>query len=181
MADFDPAPSDEMLEEELEEWERTHDTRQRIKHVLAGVREPTPVSQIADRARCSQKTARKHLEELVDDRIVLKVTDPQGSRYYRNDEYFEWRRADQLSVEYSEAALVDELAELEERDQLFQEEFDSTTPTHVEFPPEEASHKEIHDLWDTLTSWETVRRDIERYREALRLARRRDDEALVAD
>lgn len=74
-----------MLEEEVAEWKKTHDTRQRIKHILIGIREPVSASQIAEQARCSPKTARKYLEELVDERIALKVDGPRGDRYYRNE------------------------------------------------------------------------------------------------
>jgi hypothetical protein len=181
MVDFDPAPSDELLKEEEMAWKQTHDTRQRLKHVLTGIRDPTPVSQIAERAQCSAKTARKHLEELVDERLVLKIDDPQGNRYCRNDEYFAWRRAHQLSVEHTEAALLDQLDELETHEQTYHDQFDATTPTDVEFPPEGATHDEIHEMWEALTTWETLRRDIDRYREALRLARKRSDDALLAD
>ena len=181
MADFGPAPSDEALEEELRTWERTHDTRRRVKQVVIGVRNPIPVSRIANRARCSSKTARKHLRELAEERIVLRVTDPQGDRYCRNDEYFEWRRAHRLSSDFSEAALLDRLEEFDERDREYCTRFDAESPRRVEFPPEGATHDEIHDLWESLTAWENVRRDIERYREALRLAKQRNGEPLAAD
>lgn len=181
MADFSPTPSDQALSEELESWERTHDTRQRIKHVMTGIREPTPVSQIADRARCSTKTARKHLEELVEERIISKIDDPQGNRYSRNKEYFEWRRAHRLSVDHSEAELLDHLGDLEEQEQTYRTRFNADTPKSVDFPPEGATHDEIHEMWENLTTWETLRHDITRYREALRLARKRDDETLLAD
>lgn len=181
MADFDPAPPDDLLEEEVAEWKQRHDTRQRIKQVLIGIREPVPASQIAEQARCSSKTARKHLEDLVDERIVLKVNDPQGDRYCRNDEYFEWRRAHQLSVNHSETELLGKLDDLETQEQTYQSQFDALSPTIVDFPPENATHDEIHEMWEELTAWETLRRDIERYREALRLARKRSNEALLAD
>ena len=101
MSDFGPEPPDDMLDGEIEKWKQTHDTRQRIKQVMTGVRDPMPVSQIAERVRCSPKSARKYLDELVEERIVLRVDDPQGDRYCRNDEYFTWRRAHQLSVDHS--------------------------------------------------------------------------------
>lgn len=181
MTEIGPAPSTDALEEEMASWEQTHDTRQRIKDVMVGVREPTPVSGIADRARCSTKTARKHLEELVEERIVSKVADPQGARYRRNDEYFAWRRAHRLSVEHAEPELLDQLDALEDEDRSYRERFDAESPTDVEFPPEDAGHEEIHELWEALTAWETLRSDIERRREALRLARKRGSEALSAD
>jgi DNA-binding transcriptional ArsR family regulator len=181
MDSFGPTPAGDALDEELESWIQTHDTRHRIKHVMAGVREPKPVSHIAERAQCSPKTARKHLEELVDERIVSKTDDPQGARYRRNDEYFAWRRAHQLSVDHSEAELLDHLGELEDREEAQQNRFDAELPAYVEFPPEDATHGEIHEIWEALTSWETLRDDIQRYREALRLARKRSDEALSAD
>jgi DNA-binding transcriptional ArsR family regulator len=181
MASFGPTPTDKILDEELESWAQTHDTRHRIKQVTAGIREPKPASHIAERAQCSPKTARKHLEELVDERIVSKTDDPQGARYRRNEEYFAWRRAHQLSVDHSEAELLDQLGELDNREEAYQNRFNAELPANVEFPPENATHDEIHELWEALTSWETLRNDIQRYREALRLARKRSDEALSAD
>lgn len=181
MENFDPAPPDELLEEEETAWKQSHDTRERIKHVLIGLREPTPVSQIAESAHCAAKTARKHLEAFADERLALKIDDPQGTRYCRNDEYFAWRRAHQLSVEHTETALLDRLGELEARVQAYQNQFDATAPSDVAFPPEDATHEEIHELWEALTTWETVVRDIDRYREALRLSRKRSNDTLFAD
>jgi len=76
---------------------------------------------------------------------------------------------------------VDRLEESEERDREYRARFDADLPRRVEFPPGGATHDEIHDLWESLTAWESVRLDIERYREALRLAKKRNGEPLAAD
>lgn len=181
MVEFGPAPSDTALETELAEWEQSHDTRQRVKQVMVGIREPTPASTVAERARCSPNTARKHLRELVDERIVLKVDGPQGTRYHRNDEYFAWRRAHQLSVTHTEEDLLSHLEGLGDRDQEFRDRFKAATPTDVDFPPDDISHDDLHGLWEDLTAWANVRRDVALIRDAIRLAHKRGEEPLSAD
>ncbi|WP_331232252.1 DUF7342 family protein [Natronorarus salvus] len=180
MSSFGPAPSDSTIEDEVADWKQTHGTRQRVKQVLAGVRTPLAASDVAEQAHCTTKSARKYLEELVDERIARKIEDSRGARYLRNEEYHRWRRADALSTEYSESELLTALDRLEQRDADYRDRFEVSTPDAVEFPPDDATHDEIHDLWETLTDWESVREEMHLHREALRIARHRTDTPLSA-
>ncbi len=62
---FDPAPPDGAITKEQEVWTETTNTRNRIRSVAFGLRDPETVAMIADRAQCSANTARNQLEEFV--------------------------------------------------------------------------------------------------------------------
>ncbi len=70
---FDPAPPDGAITKEQEVWTETTNTRNRIRSVAFGLRDPATVAIIADRAQCSANTARTHLEEFVTLGIVRNM------------------------------------------------------------------------------------------------------------
>ena len=96
------------------------------------------------------------------------------TRYARNDEYFRWRRANELTTENDAKDLLAELERLEVSDERFRERYGVPTPGKVEFP-DDADHGEIHDRWTDTGEWETVRREIALHKEAIRMIRRRAD------
>ncbi|WP_129114039.1 DUF7342 family protein [Halegenticoccus tardaugens] len=174
MPEFGPAPSDESIERERERWIETRDTRQRVKDVIVGVREPTPIAALAERAACSPNAARKHLSELADLGVARRWTDGDRARYARNDEYFRWRRANELATERTSEELLDRLRTLKSEDEAFQERYGVPTPDAVSFPPD-ADHETVHELWETTGEWASIRRDLGVYRDAISMARRKRD------
>jgi predicted ArsR family transcriptional regulator len=174
ISEFDPTPSDEALEHQREQWVESRDTRQRIKDIIVGVREPTPVAQIAEQSQCSKNAARKHLEKLADLGVARRITDGQRTRYARNDEYFRWHRANELAASNSAEELLDRLQTLEMVDEEFQERYGVSTPDAVPFP-EDADHETIHERWEDAGEWATIRHDTGIYRDAIRMVRRQSD------
>ena len=174
MPTFDPAPPDDALTKEQEVWTETTNTRSRIRTVVLGLHEPATVATIAERAQCSANAARTHLEEFVTLGIIRKHEQSTGTRYARNEAYVHWRRANELAVSHSVEELLDELAGLETTYDQFQEQFNASAPPDVDLPPE-ATHAEIEAQLETLSEWATVREEIDRHKEAIRIARRTDD------
>lgn len=175
MTEFDPTPSDEALERQREQWIENHDTRQRIKEIIVGIHDPTSVAQIAEQAQCSANAARKHLKELADLGIARTWTD-QRTQYARNDEYFRWRRANELATKHTDTELLDRLQSLEASDSEFQEKFGVTTPDAVPFP--EDAHETIHERWEAANEWASIRYDTGIYQDAIRIAQRRQDDRI---
>lgn len=171
---FDPAPPDDALTKEQAVWTETTNTRTRIRTVVLGLHEPATVATIADRAQCSANAARTHLEEFVTLGIVRKHEQSTGTRYARNEAYVHWRRANELAVLHSLEELLDELASLETTHDQFQEQFNASAPSDVDLPSE-ATHAEIEAQLETLSEWATVREEMDRHKEAIRIARRTDD------
>lgn len=174
MSEFSPAPSNEALETERRQWRETRDTRERIEEVVVGIHELTSVAEIAESAYCSANAARKHLAHLAGLGVVRRATGEGMTRYARNDEYFRWRRANELTTENDAKDLLAELERLEVSDERFRERYGVPTPGKVEFP-DDADHGEIHDRWTDTGEWETVRREIALHKEAIRMIRRRAD------
>lgn len=173
MDEFDPDPSDAAVDAETDEWIESQDTRGRIKAVVTGLGEPTAASTIAEQAHCSTNAARKHLNEFAELGIVRRTEAEGGFQYSRNRAYFEWRRANELVQRESVETLLETLAELEDREEAFQTRFSAPTPEAVDIP-ERATHDEIESQLAKLREWATVREEISRHTDAIRMARRSD-------
>ena len=174
MSEFGPVPSREALETEREQWAETHDTRERIEDIVVGFRGPTSVAEIAESAHCSANAARKHLSQLADLGIVCRVSEQGTTCYTRNDEYFRWRRANELATEHHIEELLAGLERLEATEERFRERYRVPTPADIEFS-DDADHAAIHERWEVSGEWETVRREIALHKEAIRMARRREE------
>ncbi|MCH7661143.1 MAG: helix-turn-helix transcriptional regulator [Euryarchaeota archaeon] len=173
MEEFGPDPSSEALDAEREQWDGL-DTRQRVRQVVTGCRDPTSVAEIAARAGCSENAARKHLVDLADLGVVERHSKGRSNRYARNNEYVRWRQANELVTNHSSEKLFAQLRELEEREAVFRDEYGVGTPNEVAFP-DNADHETIHERWEETGEWATIRWQIEIHRDALRMAKRRRD------
>lgn len=173
MSEFGPEPSETAVAAETDEWVGSQDTRSRVKTVVTGLREPTAAAKIAAQAHCSATTARKYLAEFVELGIVRRTETENGSQYSRNEAYFEWRRANELAQTASIEELIEQLADLEDREAAFQSAFSTPTPEAVDVS-ESATHEEIESQLAKLREWSTVRAEIARHRDAVRIARRAD-------
>ena len=173
MTAFDPAPPDGALARERESWRETTTIRERLRSVVMGLQVPASAATIAERALCSANAARAHLEEFVDIGIVRKHQDSAGARYVRNEAYVHWRRANELATSNTIEELLEECSTLEATDEQYREQFDAATPSDVDLPTE-ADHAALEARLETLSAWATVRESIDRYKEAIRIARRSD-------
>ena len=72
------------------------DTKQRVYGAVLHARDPMTAVEIAERADCSAESARTHLSFYADLGIVVRH-DGRPARYERNDDYFEWRRVNELA------------------------------------------------------------------------------------
>ncbi|MEY7849103.1 hypothetical protein AB7C87_07865 [Natrarchaeobius sp. A-rgal3] len=144
--------------------------RERLLDVVVGLRTPTKVSTIAERADCDTETARDYLEWF-DEMGMVHRHDGRPVRYERNDAYFRWRRIDHIRTEYAEQDIVDALAETIEQIEEYRTQFDAKHPDEVSLV--EANQNlgmSTEAAWEALSEWETLER-----RAALLDAARRDD------
>ncbi len=72
------------------------DTKQRVYGAVLHARGPMTAAEIAERADCSEESARTHLSFYTDLGIVIRH-EGRPVRYERNDDYFEWRRVNELA------------------------------------------------------------------------------------
>ncbi|QLG49663.1 DUF7342 family protein [Natrinema halophilum] len=142
------------------QWDSDRTTFQRVYDLLVGTTEPASARQFAEWADCSENGARQALEQLVE----MDIADSTGSRpalYRRNPSYFRWKRVETLAREHGANTLRARLEELISEDRKLQEKYDVPEPDAVVVADEPAeNHDMLHDRWDDLTEWRTIRRDI---------------------
>jgi predicted ArsR family transcriptional regulator len=144
--------------------------RERLLDVVVGLRTPTKVSTIAERADCDTETARDYLEWF-DEMGMVQRHDGRPVRYERNDAYFQWRRIDRIREEYSEQEIVDALGDTLEQIEDYRAQFDATHPDEVSLvDATQEQNLSTEAAWEALSEWKTLEQ-----RAALLDAARRND------
>jgi len=157
------------------QWDADRTTFQRVYDILVGTTDPVSAQQFAEWARCSETGARQALEQLVEMGIAER-TGTRPAQYQRNPSYFQWKRVETLAREHSAGELRSRLAELIEADQDLQETYGVPDPDAVvvsDYPVED--HEALHDRWDDLTEWRTIRQDITILKRAVQRAESPND------
>ena len=161
-------------------WQDERTTFQRVYDVLVGAQSFLTAQEFADRAECSETAARNALEQLAEMGIA-EHRDGRPARYRRNDSYFRWKRVESLAREHSSNELKNRLEELVAEDEAFQEEYGVPDPDAVstaDLPIDD--HDTVHERWEDLSEWRTVRRDIKLLRRAVDRVRSHADDGLHA-
>lgn len=143
-----------------EHWREDRTTFQRVYDVLVGTTEPASAQQFAGWAACSENGARQALEQLVEMGIAER-TGERPATYARNPSYLRWKRIERLARERTPKDLRDRLEECLERDRELQDRYGVPEPDTVVVGKDEAiDHETVHERWDDLAEWRTIRRDI---------------------
>lgn len=142
-----------------ERWVADRTTFQRVYDVIAGLTEPTAARQVAEWANCSENGAREALEQLVEMGIANR-TDSRPALYRRNQSYFRWKRIEEMARGHDRRELRDRLEDLLEADQAYQDRYGVPDPDAVALDDAFDDHEALHDRWDDLTEWRTIRRDV---------------------
>ena len=152
-------------------WQDERTTFQRVYDVLVGSQSFLTAQEFADRAACSETAARNALEQLAEMGVV-EHRDGRPARYRRNDSYFRWKRVESLAREHDPDDLHDRLDDLIAEDEAFQDEYEVPDPdavsTAADMPVDD--HDAVHDRWEDLSEWRTVRHDIKLLRRAVERA-----------
>lgn len=156
----DPRPSDTHEGEARSQWDAERTTFQRVYDYLVGTREFVTAAEFAERANCSEAGARSALDQLAEMGIAdRRDTRPAG--YRRNESYFRWKRIEELADEHTADELRDTVEDLIEEDEQFQEQYGVPAPDALSPETFETDdHEAIHELWEDVTEWRTIRRDI---------------------
>jgi len=129
------------------------DTKQRVYGAVLHAREPTTVSEIAERADCSAESARTHLSFYADLGIVVRH-EGRPVRYERNNDYFEWRRVSELARENAVDELQVRVSELTDRIEEYRDEYDADSPAEIDVLEFDAAR--IDDVYADLGDWATA-------------------------
>ena len=129
------------------------DTKQRVYGAILQAREPMTAAEIATRADCSDESARTHLAFYADLGIVIRH-DGRPVKYERNDEYFEWRRVNELARTKTVEELQTRVAELTDRIEEYRTEYDADSPAKVDVLEFDASR--VDGIYTDLGDWATA-------------------------
>jgi predicted transcriptional regulator len=160
-------------------WQDERTTFQRVYDVLVGSQSFLTAQGFADRAECSETAARNALEQLAE-MGVAERRDGRPARYRRNGSYLRWKRVESLARERDPDELQDRFDDLVAEDEAFQDEYGVPDPdavsTAADLPVDD--HDAVHDRWEDLSEWRTVRRDIKLLRQAVERAHGRVDDGV---
>ena len=144
--------------------------RERLLDIVVGLRTPTKVSTIGQRADCDTETARDYLEWFNEMGMVHRH-DGRPVRYERNDAYFQWRRINQIREDYSKQEIAEALVDTLEQIDDYRAQFDAEHPDEVSLVDvTREKNMSTEAAWEALSEWETL----ERQAALLDTARRND-------
>lgn len=114
------------------EWEAETTPAERVKTVLSDQYEPLSADDVADDARVSPKTARKHLESLAANGYARTEAGPNGGTLYaRSPESLVVEQAADILDERSTAELTERIEEMREKVSRFQREYGVDSPEEL--------------------------------------------------
>jgi DNA-binding transcriptional regulator GbsR (MarR family) len=129
------------------------DTKQRVYGAVLHARDPMTAAELAERADCSTESVRTHLSFYADLGIVI-THEGRPVRYERNDDYFEWRRVNELARENTVDELQTRVSELTERIEAYQTEYGAESPADIDVLEFDAER--IDDVYAELGQWATA-------------------------
>ncbi len=142
----------------LEQWVEGTTPFERVYEISCRVYDPVSAPQIADRARVSPTTARKHLRTLVNAGEVEISQDGQTTLYRRSETAIVTEHAQSLLAERTLEEIAAGIAEMKATIQSWREEYGVDSPE--EFARELDVSDADSDYGALLTEWQTTRRNL---------------------
>jgi len=163
---LDPEEFTDINEVVSDEWEAETTPYERVREVISHVYTPESADNIAETALTSPKTARKHLTALAEEGFVETESGSHGGTLYRrSSESLVVEQAADILDNVSRAELTDRIAEMRHTIREFQNEYDAESPqelvvaeTNRAFTETDSEQDDIDP--ETLTEWQTTRRNL---------------------
>lgn len=142
----------------VEEWVEETTPFERVYEIVHQTYDPESADQIADRARVSPTTARKHLRALVNSGEVTTVQHGQTTCYRRSETAIVTEHAQSLLTERTPDEIASGITDMKATIQEWREQYG------VESPEEFARELDVTDADSehgaVLTEWQTTRRNL---------------------
>jgi DNA-binding transcriptional ArsR family regulator len=165
------------------EWESETTPAERVRAVLKHAYEPVSADTVADDARVSPKTARKHLDALAEEGYARTEPGPNGGTLYaRSPESLVVEEAAAILGEVSVEELTERIDEMRERVAEFRDEYGVDSPEDLAVVRANETLSGRGDATeitpDERREWQTTRRNLAFATAALSIA---NAERFVAD
>ena len=142
----------------VDDWVAETTPFERVYESIRRVYDPVSATQIADRARVSPTTARKHLRTLVNTGAVTTSQDGQTTQYRRSETAIVTDHAQSLLSEQTPEEIAAGIADMKRQIQAWREEHGVDSPE--EFARELSVEDADSDHGALLTEWQTTRRNL---------------------
>lgn len=155
MTDTSSDTVDNVNEAVVSEWVEDTTPFDRIRTVMKRVYDAQSAAEIADRARTTPTTARKHLQQLAKSGFV-EVTSESGrdaTLYRRSSESLVLEQARDILAETDTETLVARINEMQAEIDTYREEFAVESP-------EDTALRDVDIDPETLRDWQTTRRNL---------------------
>jgi Mn-dependent DtxR family transcriptional regulator len=152
-------------------WTDSMSGRERVRHVVELLDEPTPVQKIADRADVSRATADDELKRLQSDDWVTETTVDGTKAYDLNPVRMLFDELTDLIEGHSREELESQLTELKEEQEELATEYgvSSLEKFREQLADEEFSAEELRERRNVITTWEAINTELRLVRHALQL------------
>ena len=148
----------------VKEWKADTTTFDRVRQVIDVTTEPQAVSTIAERARVSEPTARKHLSTLVETGHAKRTQTDSGVCYMRAPQMLAMRRIAAIHREHTRVEIRAAIQDLKDELSELRAEYGATDPDELVLKLDSGD-----DGWDDLTRWQQVEQNLDIAQAALAL------------
>ena len=161
-----------------EEWKSKTTPYERVRHVIAHMYTPVSADTVAEDARTSPKTARKHLNALADEGVVVTATGEHGgTTYRRSPESLVVEQAADILEHVSTDELVTRITEMHDQLNDYRVTYGVDSPEELTIEqanrtlsePEPDSEQSKIDA-EVIREWQTTRRNLAFANAALSIA-----------
>ncbi|QLK26714.1 ArsR family transcriptional regulator [Natrinema zhouii] len=160
ISDVDPFPETETETEVNDaaerEWTAATTAFERVESVLGRTTDWQSASEIADRARVSEPTARKHLTALAETGHAATRETGNATRFRRNPDRRRLERVQRLADDHSRGELERSIREMKARIRAFEDAYEATSPEELV----DSLEPDDEDGWNDLSRWKTTRRNL---------------------
>jgi predicted DNA-binding protein YlxM (UPF0122 family) len=160
-----------MTEQDPGSWTEDLSGRERVRHVVELLDDPTPVQEIADRADVSRATAADELQRLQSDDWVTETTVDGTKAYDLNPVRLLFDELTDLIETHSRDELESQLTELKEEQEALAAEYDvgSLDEFREQLAEADLSAAELRERRNVIATWEAIDTELGLVKHALHL------------
>jgi predicted ArsR family transcriptional regulator len=153
----------------VEQWIDVTSAFDRVRSVAFALQQPRTAGRIAESAHVSEKTARGHLQRLVEMDVLLEDAESGPTTYYPDPAFVRYREVRELAREHDRDELTEIVATLKGDVEAWQDEFGVESPAALRTSVADAdvTEAEVHERQRIAEDWEYAEHRLDLLREAL--------------
>ena len=152
-----------------ERWVEATSAFDRVRSVAFALQQPQTAGRIAENAHVAEKTARDHLQRLVEMDVMLAEVGDGPTTYYPDPAFMRYRETRTLAREHDRDELTEIVATLKGDIEAWREEFDVETPDELRASVADAdvSVEAVYDRQKIAEDWAYTEHRLDLMKEAI--------------